>query len=35
MTMVNEKVPRREKVAVFQNAGTEMRGIKREGVHMH
>jgi hypothetical protein len=31
MTMVNENVPRREKVAVFQNAVTVMRGIKKGG----
>jgi len=33
--MVNENVPRREKVAVFQNAVTVMNGIKMEGVHMN
>jgi hypothetical protein len=31
MTTVNENVPRREKVAVFQNAVTVMRGIKKGG----
>jgi hypothetical protein len=36
MTMFNKNVPRREEVAVLQNAVTVTRGIKMEqGVHMH
>jgi hypothetical protein len=32
MTMVNVNIPRREKVAVFQNAVTVMRGITKGSV---